>query len=252
MSSVKKFLLGYVAIYMIVAMGFNLTLGPPGMSKEYLEEYKSDHDRYLEITKRDDYKRWKERPKLNLPSERLEASIAFLEEYESRPKFKAEKTRRHRYDILFDVFNMAMVVVLITHFARKPLINLLDGMFAQVKETLDKAKTARDEARQRKSEAQSNVDQLDQVLAAQEAEVEKRIEDMRRESALSTGLSISALNNETADRKLNEAAMARRELKQELVESAMASLIRDVQENPSSDQEAELINRFVNGLEDRS
>ncbi len=252
MGSVKAFLLSYVAIYMVVAIGMNITLGPPGMSREYLETYKSDHDHYIETTKRDDYKRWTERRELNPPSESLQASIDFVETYESRPEFQAEEARRHKYDILFDIFNMSMVVILITRFARKPLIGLLDGMIDQVRQTLKKAETARNEARRRKAEALSDVNRLDQVQAEYVAETEKRIEDMRRDSALTTGESMSALNRETEDRKLNEAAMARRALKEELVNAALASLVQHVQENPSTQREDELIDSFVRGLENPS
>jgi F0F1-type ATP synthase membrane subunit b/b' len=252
MGSVKTFLLGYVALYMFIAIGLNVTMGPPGMSREYLETYKNDHDHYIETTKRDDYKRWSERPELNPPSEALQASIDFVEEYESRPEFKAEEARRHKYDILFDVFNMSMVVILITRFARKPLAGLLDGMIDQVRQTLEKASAARNEARQRKAQAQSDVNKIDQVQADYEAETAKRIEIMRRDSALATGESMSAMNKETEDRKLNEAAMARRALKEELVEAALAALVLHIQENPSTEREDELIHRFVQGLEHRS
>ncbi len=70
--SVKLFLLLYFGFYLIVAVSLNYTLGPPGMSAEYMSEHKVEQDRYVQITKDPVYKHWQQRPELNPPDASLQ------------------------------------------------------------------------------------------------------------------------------------------------------------------------------------
>lgn len=203
MAGVKRFLIIFAVFYVITATSINVMLGPPGMSKAYLADYKADHNRYIESIKDKQFKIWKQRPHLtDFDAEEnagLQNRINFVTEYETRPAFKEELGRRNTYDILFDVFNTAMVLVLIIGLGRKPFSGLIDGMIETIRTKISETEEARKQADDRIDAAEHKIKGLTEDLAGHEELVEERIEIIRRDSALFTGESLAVLNNETAD-----------------------------------------------------
>lgn len=251
MRSVKGFLIAYAAVYFVVAIGLNLWLGPPSMSSEYLETYKRDHDRYIETTKDPAYKRWEQRPHLNEPGPELASDIAFVEEYEARPEFQAEMARRGQYDILFDVFNVAMLLILVLRFGWKPLLRLLDDMRDAVARRIERAQEAARIAAERQKAAQDKINHLPAERDALEESMQTRIVEMRQEAALQGAQSLSALNKETEDRKRNEAALARQALRRELVDTALADVERRIREGDAAAIQHTMLETFISGLDGR-
>ena len=180
----QRYMIGYFLFYLAVSLLLLAALGPVGMSKTYLDVYEADHDRYIETTKLKTYVLWRQRPDLNLPSDELAARIAFVDEYTRRPEFVSEQRRRAIYGFLIDVFKVTMIIVLVVHFGRKPLRNLVNEMIQGVRDKIEVAQHERDSATQRRREALEKLDGLPGQQADIEAQVNVRIEEMRREDAL--------------------------------------------------------------------
>jgi len=248
----QRFMLAYLLVYAAVSIGLLVTLGPPGMSGEFLSEYQADYDRYVETKKLDSYKRWQERPALNPPDADLAQRIEFVSQFSALTQFADEQRRRTLYETLSDLLGFAMVLVLVLRFGREPIAALLDGMVEKVRSTLQQAQDARDAAGQRKAAADTNL----AGLPVQEAEIfsqsEKRIEDMRRQAALATGESLAVLNRETEDRMQHEEVLARARLKQELVDAAIESLSERFRTHSAPEENAALVDQFIDQLETRS
>ena len=101
----------------------------------------------------------------------------------------------------------------------------------------------------RKALATKEAEGLATEQSALDDQLEERVVVMRREAALFTGKSLSVLNQETEDRKENESVRMYKQLKQELVDAAMASLVQQVKEDSSIEHEMAYITQFVNELE---
>ncbi len=251
MNSVKTFFIVYVLAYLFVSAGINVLLGPPGMSKAYMEQYKAEHDRYIEIGKDPVYRRWSQRPELVEMDDRLAEAATFVETYEALPEFQDEQKRRGGYDIIFDVLNTFMVVVLMVRFGRKPLMGLLDNLREQVRKRLDHMETISREAGDHRKSAQEKMHALPQDQAEIEQQTEARIEEMRRDTALRDGLRLSALNKETEDRKRNEEERAIRALKEALADAAIANVVQEFQQADNNVLQSTLVDRFIGDLADR-
>lgn len=256
MPAVKRFLILFVVVYLIIATSINILLGPPNMSKEYLAEYKADHNHYIESIKNPQYKIWKQRPHLvDFDAERnigLQDRIDFIAKYEGREAFQQEQSRRGTYDLIFDFFNTIMVIVLITRFARKPLAGIIDTMIDTIRTKFASAEEAQKSAGERLEAAQYKIKGLDQDFAGYEEFVKERIENIRRDSALFTGESVSLLNKETVNRKHFEEVKARQQIKQLLVEAAIEEVSITLQNTTSNERDNELIEQFMAGLEEKS
>lgn len=249
MTSTKRFFIGYAAVYVVVAVILNVTLGPPGLSKEYLENYKAEHDRYIGIMKDVRYKRLLQNPASGAGDKALAESAAFAEEYEAREAFIAEDERRARYQILFDAFNVFMLIVLFVRFGRRPIVEFLDAGVAEVRNRIDEAEAARKEAQQRRAEAQRKVDALGEEEARLEAEAEIQVKEMRRSTEESLSRSLALLKQETEDRIRQERLAAERAMKVELIEAAMTKFVERYKTEQSAEGEAALIGRFMKQLE---
>ena len=246
----QRYMIGYFLVYTTVSVLLLLALGPVGMSKSYLDEFKPDHDRYIETIKLKEYKRWNQRPELNPPGEDLAARIAFVQEYASRPEFIAEKKRRAIYGTLIDLFNVAMVGILVVHFASKPLRQFLDNTIDGVRTTMERATDDFEDAAQSKADAQAKLDALPEQQAEIDEKTAKRIEEMRRGDALNVGERLANLNRETEDRRRYEQTLARLQLKQELVNQAIDVLAERYRLRTTDPEDTTLIDRFVQQLEE--
>lgn len=248
----KGFLLRFAAVYVVAGVAINLAFGPPTLSKNYLADHKADQDRYIETIKMVEYKRWSQRPKLNPPDEALAERIAFVQTYTASPEFIAEQRRRGTYGLIFDLFNVGMLVFLVAHFARTPVRGLLDGMIESVRATLDRARDQRTDAARRQTDAKARIDELPERRSEHNAQTTQRIEEMRREAALATGERLAVLNRETEDRRRYEEILARQELKRDMVDQAIAVLSERYRAQQGPEQDAELIDRFMHELGDRT
>ncbi len=249
MTPVKRFLIGYAAVYVAVAVILNVTLGPPGLSKEYLENYKDDHDRYIGITKNEGYKRLLQNPEAGAGDEALAEAAAFAAEYEARESFIAEDERRALYQILFDTFNVLMLIVLFVRFGRRPFVEFLDAGVEEVRKRIDEVEKARKEAQERRADAQRKVDVLGEEEAQLEAEAEIHMREMHRSSEESLSHSLALLQQETEDRIRQERLAAERAMKEELIEAAMTKFAERYKAEQSAEGEAALIDRFMKQLE---
>ncbi len=253
MAKIKRFLIIYVLVYIVVATGINMVYGPPNMPKEYLSEYKVDHDRYLEAVKNSDYKLWAQRPELiETPDAQLQDRIEYVAEYEAREAYQKEAHRRHSYNLLFEFFNAGMVVVLIVGLAKGPVGTLVDGMIASIREQLDETESTLKASEERIQAAQAKIAGLDQDLAGNAEFVEERIENIRRDAALFTGQSLSRLNKEVENRKNNEEIKARQALKEVAVDAAIEQILEQFKSNGTVTHNEALIKQFVAELEKSS
>lgn len=249
MTSMKRFLIGYAAVYVAVAVILNVTLGPPGLSQEYLDNYKDDHDRYIGITKNERYKRLLQNPEAGEGDEALTEMAAFAAEYKARESFIAEDERRALYQILFDAFNVLMLIVLFVRFGRRPFVEFLDAGVEEVRKRIEQAEKARKEAQERRAGAQRKVDVLGKEEARLEAEAEILMREMQRSSEEGLSHSLALLQQETEDRIQQERLAAERAMKEELIEAAMAKFVERYKTQQSAEGEAALIDRFIKQLE---
>ncbi|MFP6597567.1 MAG: hypothetical protein VCC01_08935 [Candidatus Hydrogenedentota bacterium] len=256
MAGAKRFLIIFAVVYIIAATGINITLGPPGMSKGYLADHKADHNQYIESIKNKQFKIWKQRPDLAdfeaAENIGLQKCIDFVTEYEQRELFKDERSRRNTYDLLFDVFNTAMVLVLLIGLGRKPFSGMIDGMIDAVRTKINETEEARKRADERLDTAEHKIKGLTEDLAGYEELVEERIEIIRRDSALFTGESLAVLNDETADRKRFVEVQARQQVKERLVDAAIDQVLVNYQASTSTDRDEVLIERFLAELRENS
>lgn len=248
----QRYMMVYFGIYIVIALALLVTLGPTSMSAEYLSVHKSDHDRYVDTTKLDEYKHWQQRPALVESNAAFAETIAFMESYTSNPEFIAEQRRRMLYDLASDFFRALMVLVLLIHFGRKPIAELLDGLIENVRTALERAHEKRAEADERKQASQAKLEDLPDEQAELEAQTTQRVEEMRRQAALSTGESLSILNRETEDRIQREETLARAQLKRELVDAAIETLAERYQTHTSPEEEDALVEQFVQHLGERT
>lgn len=245
----KRFLLGYFVAYVAVATLVNVFLGPPGMSSEFLDAYKQEYDRYLEITKSVPYKKWEQRPHLNPPDESLQAQIDFVDEFRALPAFQAEEDRRFWYSLILDFFNVFMVILLALRFARRPLVGFLDSSVAKIKAELDRARQARETADARLRAAEASIGRLPEEKAAVESQMLTRAEELRRETEALTEKSLELLRRETEDRLEHERALAVQAMKRELVEEAVSSIAERARAENGGREDAALVDDFVVQLE---
>lgn len=257
MTPTKRFLLGFFAVAIAGWLAGVWLYGPPGMSREYLERFEHEHEHYIEVLKSDIYKRWAERPHLHGPETHadphdahfLQEAIAFVERYEARPEFHAERERIHKYELFFEFFNPLLVVVLAWRFGRKPLLAFLDGQIAAVRARIEEAENARNAAEARLDAAARQMAALAAEQAALEEETKARIAREIAEAEEANRASTEAMERELEDRKLGERLAAERRLKTELVDAAIAQLSKDLTENPDPAAQRRLVGAFLGELE---
>lgn len=249
MSPTKKFLIGLVVVYLIVAISLNIALGSPGLSKGYLADHSEAHDRYLDITKSDPYKLYKQRPHLQEPDAQLAASIEFVAEYEQNPLFLAEQARIWWRLLVFNLLNAATLIALAVRFLRKPLAAFLNDQVEQVRNRIEKAEQARAEAASNKEVAQAKLDEVDTDREQIASHARERADEEARAIAEATEHQLAQLEQETAERKDLEEHRAAMELKRQLVTHAVEQLEQQLRTTDSQKREDVLVGQFIAGLE---
>jgi F0F1-type ATP synthase membrane subunit b/b' len=250
MMSAKNFLIVYFVVYVALSVVINMLYGPPGMSHEYLNDYKADHDRYLSVSKSTEYKLHKENEAQHPPAnEKLAADFAFADSYQEREAFKEEMHRRHRYDLLFDFLRATMVLVLVVRFGGKPLVRFLDGQIAHVREQLEHAAEGRREAAAREAEAKTKLSGIDAERDRLVTEAQARLATEQERMEQTAEQALSMLAQEQEDRVRNEEIQARRALKKALVEEAIEILVKQYETETTPETEAALVDKFVEQME---
>lgn len=249
MKSAKLFLIAFFGVYLVGSIALNALLGPPGFSKSYLAGHKAEHERYIGISKSDEYKRYLERPHLNPPPPALVEDFGFADEYASTDAYRAELRRRGIYELLFDLFRVGMVALLVARFARKPLAAFLDEQIENVRERT--AKTDHDtqlaDARLASAEQKKREIEAEREALYADARERARLESLRIEEM--TAQAMARLKTEEADRLNHERLLVRRAMKKELVEEASRILVERYEASRSDRSEAPLLARFIEQME---
>lgn len=252
MSPVKRFLLAFVGVYVVIGLAVNMLYGPPGFSNEFLNDYRNEADRYLEIVKSERYKLWKENPEVNPPDPELQQQIAFVERFQANPDFREEMERRDHYNAISDWFNVIMLTVLVVVLARGPVASFVSGMVATERERIENIERERSAAARRKSEAERKLEQLiDEERRANEAAA-ARIADETAQVELSTEETLNQLRQESEDRRRHAELLAQRRLKAILADEAIAILEQRYRSDESPEQNEALIEQFLQELSERA
>ncbi len=251
MSPAKRFLLITAVVSLAVWLAINFLFGPAGFSNEYLEQYKAEHSHYLEVAKDEAFQKYMQRPELAADPEMREKA-QFVEQYTSRPEFIQEQNRRWWYTLLFDFFNAGLVALIAIRFLTRPLLNFVDERIAELREKMESAAKAREEAQTRRAAAAEKLDQLpnerDRVEAETDARIDKELTQVQEDNQRALGM----LEQEIEDRKHGEELAAARLLKRELVTEAVEKLKQDFAARRSPEQQAAIFEQFVGDLERRS
>jgi F0F1-type ATP synthase membrane subunit b/b' len=254
--SAKRFLQIFFGVAFAVWLGGSWLLGPPGLSSGFLEEdnNKDRYDRYIKITKDTAYKLYTQRPELHGPGtedapEGLAEDIAFVEEFEAEPAYQAEQRRINRYYYFFEIFNAALVLVLILRFATKPLLTFIDEKITELREKLKAAAQARKDAEARREAAQAKMDGLPEEEKQIGAESEVRLKREIAEAEENHRRNLAVMAQEKEDRKREEEHAAAQRLKAELVNLAIDRLADEYQRQRTQENEAALVDRFAGEVE---
>lgn len=244
-AAAKRFLAGYFAAYLLIAVVLNATLGPPAMSEEFLGEYKRDYDHYLSITKSNAYKLWSERPALHPPEGEEAEQFNFVESFEALPAFQAEKSRRMFYDIAFDFLRAAMVIILVVRFGRKPFAKFVGAQINEIRHRIERVENARTAAENSRLESEKKLEALPKEREALRAETNERIAKEKERIAESAKLAMANIEQETRDRKQYEAMIAERAVKRELVDAAVNVILESYKHEISDASESAFIDDFL-------
>jgi len=252
----KRFLLILFAVAMIGWAAGNYLMGPPGFTSEYREANKHDHERYLQITKSDPYKRYAERPHLHGPDApdappTLAAEIAFVAEYTGRADYQAERRRQQWYELYFDFFNSGLVVALALYFGRRPLLGYIDGQIQAIRDRIDKAAHMRHEAEALTRTVQEQVRALPDEEHRIALETERRIEKELSELAEANHYSLGLMERELVDRKEQQWLNAKRRMQREMVLQAVDGLKEQFAEAQPDAFHDDLVDEFADFLEQR-
>lgn len=251
MKSVKRFLAGFLAVYVIVGIGVNVTYGPPGYSREFLEQYRVETDRYHEIIKSDPYKLWAENPDVNPPDETLQRRIDFVHDFAQNPDFQAEDRRRARYNAITDWFNVIMLTLLIVVLARGPVSTFVAGLVSAERERIESVEIRRSAVARRKSEAERKLELLEGERVKSDKRAVARIREETEKIERSTDEALRQLREESEDRRRHEEILAQRRLEALIADEALALLEKQLRNEDTMDLDAVLLDRFLVELEAR-
>ncbi len=251
----KTFLKRYFAVAFGVWLLFAITLGPGDLSCAYRAEYREDHDRYLNISKSEAYKRYTQRPHLNepgmegVPESFTWAQIDFLEEYEGRDDFRRERRRSTFYTVFFQFFNAGLVVWIAWRLGKAPLLKLLDNQIHELRDKLAAIRNAREAAAARKNAAQEKLARIDDEDERISAETQARLARETDELEEKQQRRLEIMCREMEDRKKEEAHAALMAAKAELVDKAVNALLQTYKETDNETLQAKLIDAFTADLE---
>jgi F0F1-type ATP synthase membrane subunit b/b' len=253
-SKTKQFLILLVCVALTGWIGVNWLLGPPGLSKDYLAEHRAAHESYLEVIKSDDYKRYIQRPDLvHLEAvPRLRQRVELVNAYVSNEAFQTEQHRIHLYTLFFELFNAAIVVVLVLRLAKAPLLSFLDTQVEELRERINQAARSRKSSLGRRAGIEDKLAHIAEEELRLNAETENRLERELAELAEANHYSLGLHERELAERKRAETHAAELVLKRRLVDEAVDALVAQISANQSPESHDKLIDQFNADLEVRT
>lgn len=252
MKSIKQFLIAFVAVYVVIGVAINMMYGPPGYSNEFMQEYREETDRYLDIIKSDEYKLWNENPDVNPPTPALQQQIEFVNVFTANPAFREEVERRDFYAGISDWFNVIMLTVLVVVLARGPIATFVRGMVQTERERIESIERLRSEAARRKSEAERKFEQLHVDRKRADETVAVRIAEDSAQIAESTEDALRQVRQEAEDRRRHEELLAQRRLKAIVADEALAILEQRYRKQQTPEQNEALIEQFLQELGERA
>jgi F0F1-type ATP synthase membrane subunit b/b' len=245
----KRLILGVTVFYVIGILLGIILFRSPGFSKAYLEVYGEEHDRYNAIIKTEEFKSHEERPLLHPLHGKLEEDFKFVEEYSERPAFIHEEERIWWFVEYFKVLNAVVFISYIVGFARKPLLSYLDDQIKQIKQNLDDAAKARQEAAVLKGHVAEKTEGWAQTEAKILAEADLTVARHREIIESEAKDAAAVLAKQTAERKQAELYAAARTIKTEMVTEAIQRL-EDRYKNELTLEKLTLnVDHFVNLME---
>jgi F0F1-type ATP synthase membrane subunit b/b' len=252
MNPVKRYLLIFLAVYLVGAVAAVILWGPPGLSAEYRAQYKADHDRYIEITKSKDYKLHKANPRIHPATGVLEDQVRFANDYSSRSEFIDESRRRTTFIYFFDIYNAIFLIALALRFGKKPFLAFVDEKIEDIRNRLEAAEQARLDAEQQHAQAQEQVDGLKEERELIAAHGDKTLEKESTRITEGTAHILEEIDREIEDHKRMEATKAAMHMKRELVGQATVLVEQQFREGTAAVPHDALVDQFVKGLEDAS
>jgi F0F1-type ATP synthase membrane subunit b/b' len=252
MTPLKRFFLLYFGLYLGGMLLINLLFGPPGMSRQFTSDpvTREAYEHYLEIIKSERYKRWQQNPQIDpAATPGLPEQIEFVQAFETRPFFQAEMRRRERYRISGEMFHVAMMLLLIIKFARRPLLRFLDQGIDRVRQQIAQAEAARREAMQRRSSAAEAIARLDEEKARIEQEGRLLMDQDLAQIHTLTEQSVAHVLEAAEDQKREEMQAAMLRLRAELVDRAVQRIVDRFESEASEREHQLLLTQFVDEVE---
>ena len=253
-AEIKKFLKVYFAIAIGVWLVMAILFGPGDLSCEYRREYKEEHDRYLQITKSEPYKRYVQRPELNQPGmegmpPNFAEQVAFVQEYELRPEFRRERLRSSFYTVFFQFFNAFLVIWIVWKLGKAPLLKMIDDQIHGMREKIAAIQNARDAAAARRSAARGKVDHVADDEERILAEADERLARETAELEEVQQRRLAIMERELEDRKQEELHAALMQMKEELVNHAVDEVLQRYRASGDEALQAAMIDGFTVDLE---
>lgn len=249
MTPTKRFLLVFLAVYVVVAVTLIVLLGPPDYSSAYMDEFRDAHQRYLEIIKSDEYKLHQERPHLHPAEGRFADDMEFVHEYESRERFQDEQRRMFAYNLLFDLLNAGAVVALAVRFGKQPLLGFLDDKIDDVRRRIRRSEEVRARAAKAKAQAEAKLKGIEDDKRRIEHQTAESLQQEKQAIAALTAENLDLIAVETEERKQREARQAAMQMKAEIVERSVSLLAERLRSELTESDQAVLLEQFVGRLE---
>jgi len=231
----------------------NALFGFPGLSSEYLEKYKHEHEHYLEVVKSDDYKRYIQRPHLfdmaKAHDKHFAENLAFVEEYEHNPELAAEEHRLEKRSYFFDFFNASLVILLFARFGWRPLIAFIDRSIAEKVERMHAAKAGRLRAAEAMIEARAKLSDIPEAEAKASADADAAMRRVMEEMQARQSARLEEVQRELAEQETGAVQAAERRLRRELFDKAARELEEELRANPPEHARDALVERFTAALE---
>jgi len=249
----KQFLLIVAVLALIGWRVGNDIYGPPGLSEDYLEQYKADHEHYLEIVKSIPYKKYEQRPHLNDPADSdipgFEERVAFVEEYEQREAYQEELHRIHTYELFFEIFNAFLVIAIAIRFGWRPLVNMLDTRIADLRERMEARRKAREAAVARAGEAAEKLESLpeeeERMVQESERTLIRELEELRELHHAR----LQEVKQELADQRDDLVKAEERKLRRQLFDQAVAGLEAELSGGVSAEVQDAYVEDFTQAVE---
>lgn len=249
MTPTKRFLLVFVAVYVAASIAGMRMWGPPGFTEEYLKNYDADHERYLQIIKSKPYQVYIQQGAAAPPDTRLADQAAFVNDYRARENFQAESTRQARYGYYFDFLNIAGLIIIAVRFGRRPLGAFLDSQAAMVRERLQNAEQAKNDANARLQEAEARAANFEAEERDAEAKSEELLARQRAAIEEATAQALAHIDEETADRLRIVQVRAAKRIRRELVEQAIEIVAAQYMAHANPEVERQQIEAFATNLD---